>query len=188
MILSDSAKGSVVWSHWEETAEGRAAVLHYSVPKPLSHFLLAGVIEQRAPIAGVLTHFGDSRDTARNDKLHTNGLNTTDTSMIHETPAYRGSIWLDPATGTILRVTIIADTKDNPQFKRADTMVQYGPVQIADRTYICPVRSVAVSVVAKSAQSTLENAPTMWLNETLFTGYHRFIATTRILTGDVAPQ
>lgn len=188
MILSDSAKGTVTWSHWEETAEGRAAVFQYSVPKVLSHFVLSGAIERREPIAGVLTHFGDSRDTARNGDLHTDGLTTTNTSAVHETPAYHGSIWLDPATGTILCVTIIADTRDNPLFKRADMMVQYGPVQIADRTYICPVRSVALSVAAKGAQSTLENAPTLWLNETLFTGYHRFIATTRILTGDVAPQ
>jgi hypothetical protein len=31
-------------------------------------------------------------------------------------------------------------------------------------------------------------APSEWLNETEFTGYHRFASTTRILTCDQVPQ
>ena len=37
-ILSDSAKGRVVWSHWEQTRSGLAAVLEYEIPQQASHY------------------------------------------------------------------------------------------------------------------------------------------------------
>ena len=37
-------------------------------------------------------------------------------------------------------------------------------------------------------QTCTGDAPSEWLNETQFTGYHRFASTTRILTCDQVPQ
>jgi hypothetical protein len=187
MILSDSARGTVTWSHWERIAAGTAAVFHYAVPKSASHFELIGALERQAALAGVATRTGGSRGTA-GIGVQPSGVSTTNTSVLVVKPGYHGAIWLDPATGIIHRITMQADTKDDPLFKRAEMMVQYGPVQIGDRKYICPVRSVALSVASTGGQSVSEDAPRMWLNETLFTGYHRFIATTRILPDEPAPQ
>ncbi len=61
-------------------------------------------------------------------------------------PGYHGSLWVDPVTGTILRITMDAGTKGSAQFKR-----------------------------------------TQWLNESLFTSYHRFATTTKIVKGTAAP-
>ena len=38
MILSDTAKGKVTWSHWEQIAGDQAAVFHYSVPRSASNY------------------------------------------------------------------------------------------------------------------------------------------------------
>ena len=51
--------------------------------------------------------------------------------------------------GRILRATIEADTKGSVQFKQAAIMVQYGPVQIGESEFICPVRSLALSIAAR---------------------------------------
>jgi hypothetical protein len=67
-------------------------------------------------------------------------------------------------------------------------LVQYGAAEIGGSRFILPVRSAALSKVAISADASTGDAPSEWLNETLFTGYHRFASTTRILTGDEAPQ
>ena len=108
-------------------------------------------------------------------------------------PGYHGALWVDPLTGTILRETIEADTKGSAQFKKAAIMVQYGPVQIGESKFICPVRSLALSIAAGANLDPLTgmpgDAPTIWLNESLFTGYHRFGTTTRIVKGIAAqPQ
>jgi hypothetical protein len=67
-------------------------------------------------------------------------------------------------------------------------MVQYGAVVIGNSEFICPVRSLALSSAEPSAQTITGDAPTEWLNETLFTGYQRFASTTRILTDTAVPQ
>jgi hypothetical protein len=66
--------------------------------------------------------------------------------------------------------------------------VEYRPVQIGDSRFICPVRSVALYEATTPAQANLSDAPTEWLNITLFTGYHRFGSTIKILTDKPAPE
>ena len=100
---------------------------------------------------------------------------------------------MDPVTGTILRTTMEADTKGSAQFKRAAILVEYGPVQIGESEFICPVRSLALSMAVNGANldpltRMPGDAPTEWLNESQFTGYHRFGTTTRIVKDAGTPQ
>ena len=186
MIMADTSQGKVAWSHWEQTATGTAAVFEYSVPKSASHFEVIGSFQRQAPLEGVSTPSG-RRGTA-GIGVRASGLGSTNTSIVRAIPGYHGSIWIDPAAGTILRITIEADAKEGNLYKRAAILVQYGPVLIGDSTFICPVRSLALSVAVPGAQNVSEDAPAEWLNETLFIGYHRFAATTRIVTDSPAPQ
>jgi VWFA-related protein len=172
MILSDTVNGRVSWSHWEQNTTGQVAVFHYSVPKSASHFELINSLPQEVSrqVAGVnMKPRGDSK-----------------TSTIVMRPGYHGSLWVDPATGSILRLTLEADTKGSIQFRRAAIMVQYGPVQIGEDTFICPLRSVAVSTAAITMNldpitRIPAGAPTTWLNVSSFTHYHWFGVTTRIV-------
>jgi hypothetical protein len=188
MILTDTLQGKVTWSHWEQTATGIAAVFQYSVPKSASHYEVIGSIQRQAALEGrPMSGGGGSRGVSSIGVLPS-GAGAANVSIVRAVPSYHGSIWLDPATGTILRITLEADAKDGGLYKRADILVQYGPVAIGDSTFICPVRSVALSLAVADALGLQENAPTEWLNETLFIGYHRFAATTRIVTDAAAPQ
>ena len=178
MILTDTLQGSVTWSHWEQIGATHAAVFQYSVPNSASHFELISTLQREAPLEGFASP-GGGRGTAsigmrpNNDPARTTTITTR--------PAYHGSIWVDPDTGTILRITMEAELKDSDPFRRAAILVQYGPVKIGDGKFICPVRSVALSEAALDRQASEGNAPTQWLNETLFTNYHRFGSTTRVI-------
>jgi hypothetical protein len=185
MILNDTVQGSMTWSHWEQAAEGQTAVFRYAVPRSASHFEIMGSVQGRAALEGHATPMGGrgvagigvTQSAAGSSKPH----------IVQSRPGYHGSLWLEPSSGTILRITIEADAKDSAPFRRAALMVVYRPVQIGDGTYICPVRSLALSDAFTDAEALSGSAPTEWLNETLFTGYHRFAATTRILTEPAAP-
>jgi hypothetical protein len=169
MILTDTLNGKVTWSHWEQqTASGRTAVFHYSVPSSASHYEVLETVS----VGPKTSYLGQ----------HPN------TSIVRTMPGYFGSLWLDPASGTILRMTIEPDSDAKGQFRRAAVVVQYGPVQIGDSRFICPVKSVALFDAMIDVGSSLGNAPTEWLNETLFTGYQRFASTTKILTNSVSPE
>jgi hypothetical protein len=178
MILADSLNGKVSWGHWEQMGPVQAAVFGYSVPKPASHFQVVSSLRRQASVEGFASHIDGSRIAGIATRANNNSAGN---SAVHETRGYHGSLWIDPATGTILRITIQADSKGSSSFQRADMLVEYGPVRIADSSFICPVRSLALSKTVLNAEASTGNAPSEWLNETLFTDYHRFAATTRIL-------
>jgi VWFA-related protein len=121
---------------------------------------------------------------------------------VQEFRSYHGELTLDPADGTILRMTLIAEPEKGAQIAEAGLMVEYGPVVLGGTKYFCPVRSISVSRapqeiksidfpdqrivgVAQSA-AILEaggDAPLQtMLSEATFDNYHLFRADAKILT------
>jgi hypothetical protein len=100
-------------------------------------------------------------------------------------PAYHGEIAVDPASGTIFRITIQSSGSSGDSVTESAILVEYGPVLIGNKIYISPIHGVARSKSGelkngKSAASAA-NPPAVFLNDVSFTGYHVFRAETRIL-------
>jgi VWFA-related protein len=60
-------------------------------------------------------------------------------------PEYRGELFIEPVSGSVVRLTRRAVFLPGFPIQRIDTMVEYGPVGIGGNSYICPVKSVTVS-------------------------------------------
>ncbi len=101
-------------------------------------------------------------------------------------PAYHGEIAIDPATGGILRLTVVADLMGPYQSMQAAIVVEYAPVAIEDRTCICPVHGVALSRIPTpgAAQGEHGGAMQTQMNDVEFTHYHLFGSEARIIAGD----
>jgi hypothetical protein len=120
-------------------------------------------------------------------------VNTSDDQQQGLPVAYSGEIAMNPADGTIRRLTALASLSAKSPMTKAGVMVEYGPVEIGGTSYICPVKSVSLAVI--HAQN---NAPALsarpgpsftQVNDVQFTEYHRFRTESRILTGnDAAPD
>lgn len=93
-------------------------------------------------------------------------------------PAYHGEIAIDPATGTIWRITLVDDPNPQRQNLATSLMLQYGPVIIGGKPYACPIRGVAWSkepVFSRRKGKTVQLPFTQTrLDEFRFTGYHQF--------------
>ena len=92
-------------------------------------------------------------------------------------PAYHGEIAIDPASGAILRISILSDTTSQ-DIKASEIVVQYGPVTLGGIDYICPVESEAL---LKSLVKLPHKGLLTELSEVTFTGYHLFRADIKIL-------
>ena len=97
----------------------------------------------------------------RNSHYSVNGLPT----------AYQGEIAIDPSDGSIRRVIVKALLEPGEPLTIAESAVEYGPVDLGGKVYICPLKGVAFS----------EGTRLRWLNDVVFKDYHLFRANMRIL-------
>jgi hypothetical protein len=113
-------------------------------------------------------------------------------------PGYHGSLFIDPATGIVRRLTVEAELGDGT-VSRADTVIEYGQVVIGGRKFVCPLRSMNIWMgPAEGGQPASElpiNVPqsllpkgTLYVNETSFTDYHRLGSEMRIINVAEAPS
>ncbi len=216
VVLADMAKQRVEFKHWEEIGARLAAVFRYEVPREASHYAVSYCCTRDAKFVGGPGSFYGNRGRGQGPSPYL--ASSADLHALVETPGYHGTVSIDPATGTVLRITIEAELKKNEPLMRAATAIEYGPVKIGDSSYICPVRSVALSVedpdsqrgtpngsadgsagsssplwASPSSQGKVIGTPVLLINETSFVNYHRLGSTARILidtagTGATSPS
>jgi hypothetical protein len=111
-------------------------------------------------------------------------------------PGYHGEIAIDPATGTILRISLVSELPAPYQAMQTAILVEYAAVTIGEQSYFCPARGVAfiklpVAHDAAAQAGSAVNVQTL-LNDVAFTQYHLFRSKSRIVTGasgqDDAPE
>ena len=156
-VLGDSSNVTVTWNHWEKTAVGVAAVFRYRVPANVSHYAV--------------------NFCCVNDEYLDSPPNS-----YHGTPAYHGSLSIDPTTGAILHVTFEAELDPSGPIMRSAVSVEYGSVDIGGKEYICPVQSVAISSSRNYLVKDARETTVLRLNQVVFTNYHRFGSSVRLLT------
>lgn len=152
-IVSDSAKGRIGWSHWEQTPAGMVAVFSYDVSKGASHY--------------------------RIDFCCAFSPADVEPRPYRGTPAYHGTLSIDPSTGAVLRLTLQAEFAEFQPQPAVGLMVEYRRVEVSGSSLICPVKGVNVS------KAYTYNEKRYWtnlfINEMTFTNYHRFGSTVRML-------
>lgn len=171
-VLADAIKGKITWGHWEQSSGGMDAVFHYAVPKDDSHYVVQFCCLMEDASESFTTH------------------------IVSERAAYHGEIAFDPASGSILRITVQADLTPGEIIASAGMVVEYGPQQIGTKTVIVPARSISL-LQAHTAHPrggltspTFSGTPKTFLNDTAFTNYHEFRGEVHILTGEnaIPPQ
>jgi hypothetical protein len=176
IAFTDAFKGTLKWSHWEQSPAGPIAVFHYDVLPAASHYWVNYCcIRASQDSAGAVAHGMDAKAAS------------AESDSYHGTPGYHGNLYLDPGNGAVLRITIESDLKPTDPIMRAAISIQYGPIEIDSKTYICPVHSVAISRVKSHASGDMSDREVQRINEVTFTDYHRFGSSSRIIT-DAATQ
>jgi hypothetical protein len=157
-----SAPSTLIWVRWEQDAGSRKAVFRYSVHS----------ITSRYNVWGCCLPEGDG----------TNGFDLI--------APYHGEVSIDPESGAVVRLEVIADLGPFVPLLRSDIVVDYGSVEIGGRFYLCPVKSVSVMTSRSVAflKEWDEGFRTFGpyatsMNDITYDSYHLFRAESRMLTG-----
>ena len=175
-VVVDAARSKLTWSHWEQGQTGLQAVFSYKVPKDKSHY--------------TLTY----------DSIPTNPGCTTTPQTFSEVVAYHGEMVIDPESGTIRRLTLLADMKPDEFTVNSGIEVEYGQVSIGGKDYFLPIRSVTSSIAHSlliqggwghgQGCPSLAVAPGLQrsLNDLIFENYHVFRSDATMLTDSEAAK
>jgi hypothetical protein len=154
--------GAFTWSHWEQDTGGPRAVFRYAIPQNKSRFQVGYCCL----------------------------LDSDGTTAFRMLAGHHGEIAIDPGSGAILRLTLESDLPPMAPLIRSDVMVEYGPVEIGGKTYICPVKSVSISrsrtvkmLTGLSDSFRIFGPYSTMLNDVTFDGYHMFRSEARVLSG-----
>ena len=154
--------GRMKWVRWETDPKGNRAVFEFEVP----------AAESRDFEGGCCLPDADGENPFRIQA------------------GYRGEVAINPENGAILRLQLQFDLRDYVPMDRDEVLVEYGPVNIGGRAYVCPVRSVSIArgrsniSLKEWDQSFLSYGPySTKMNDMRFSNYHMFRSESRILPG-----
>jgi hypothetical protein len=161
LVGATSPNSVLTWSHWEKGVNGLQAVFSYRIPQATPRFFVG---------------FGYLADDL--------------VFPFSEKVPFHGELGVDPASGAILRLTVQADLEPRLPLDRSGVMVEYTPVVIGEKTYICPARSVSISRqrrimdIDEWGETLKVDAPfETLLDDMAFDKYHIFRSTARMLPG-----
>ncbi len=159
VVMSDALRGEVTWQRWEQR-------LNEGGSEPVAVFRYAVPEDQSNYMVGIPT-------AGKIEQIY---------------PSYHGEIAIDPATGTILRISLVSELPSPYQAMQTAILVEYAPVTIGEQSYVCPARGVAfikipVAHDAAPQAGSAVNVQTH-LNDVAFTQYHLFRSKSRIVTGE----
>jgi VWFA-related protein len=154
--------GRVQWVRWERGPEGSRAVFGFDVHQAESKNFEGGCC--------LPDEQGDDR--------------------FRRQSGYRDELTINPSDGTIVRLLLKFDMREYVPMDRDEIVIDYGPVEIGGKTYLCPTRSLSLvrgrSIVSLRAwdQSFLSYGPySTKVNDMRFSSYHVFRADARVLPG-----
>ena len=104
---------------------------------------------------------------------------------LKEKVAYRGSAFIEPASGALLRISWQAvDISAAFPMRSSGTVTEYRAVDIGGRSWHCPLRSVTISDSVNMYKAPATDAYVHSLNQMEFTAYHKFEAESRLVAVD----
>jgi hypothetical protein len=167
VVMTDMVKSTISWEHWENGTAGDLAVFGYSVNKDKSNFTISYCC---VPTEHKASHVFEGRF------------------------GYHGEITIEPMSGAVLRLVVETEPDPSLPITRADIAVDYSPVEIGGKSYVCPRKSIAISTVTSQLYQpkmsltggSFDTFP--WntvtaINDVSFDRYHLFRAEMRVLPG-----
>jgi hypothetical protein len=166
--------GEMKFLRWEMLNGKQTAVYSFNVPKKKAHMALnvccfpdvsqAGVVSFSSASAGSLNG-GTGGGAKGNFQTNTNWHN------YKATVPYHGQLFIEPDSGTVMRMITIAELKPSEVVHQQDTRVDYGPVTVGGKSLVVPVKTIVITEVVPNGDSG--SAGRYTTRTTLFTSEYK---------------
>lgn len=164
------AVGDLKFLRWELVNGKQAAVFSFAVPKKKGHFPVAVCCFPDVQQAGKASFQSAAIGAAAGSGgggASGNLQTTTSWNDYKTTVPYHGEFFIDADSGIVVRMITQAELKPSEVVHQVDERIDYGPVTVADKTVVAPVRSITNTEVVPNGDSG--SAGKYSIRRTLFT-------------------
>jgi hypothetical protein len=161
-----SANGAPKWLRWELINGKPAAVFAYSVDKKKSRYSLAYCCFPDTSNIGNNLYGGNAKPgsgggsgLSASPAAHPSGGNGNLSTISDwknfnvKSSGYHGELFLDPATGTVLRTIVEADFKPSDFVHNEQIRVDYATLPIAGQSLVIPLRIFTLAEIVPNGDS-----------------------------------
>jgi hypothetical protein len=183
ILLEAQAAGKLSWQRWQTVNNTQAAVFSFTVEKKKSHYAVnyccfparegaaTGMsYGNYGARAGTMSDPGSTQPslagTSQAMPVTMQGPGAAEWTNFQETVPYHGELFVDPATGVVLRLVTKADFRSFEIVKQEDQRIDYGPVTVGGKTLVLPVKSFIDTLVVPDGYLGFGKHPTC---RTMFT-------------------
>jgi hypothetical protein len=176
IVLSDVLHGKIAWTRWETGTSYPLAVFQYSVAQEKSNYTVNYCCKITNPSA-----------------------KKPENPFFQAQLAYDGEVSIDPRSGAVMRLTVLASFDVAQPISEVRTLIEYGAVEIGGRSYICPRKSLSYThtkrtILLRDGFCVNDScSPSMWkdagviaINDSTYESYRLFRADMKILPADSA--
>lgn len=152
--------GTIRWLRWELVNGRQSAVFSFAVPEKISRLGMDICCFPRLNQTGIATFYTATTGAALAGSeagpgggATGNFQTNTDWHDFKATTPYRGELFIDAATGTVLRMITQAELKPAEVVHQEDKRVDYGSVNIGGRSFFVPVKTIIDTEVVPNGDS-----------------------------------
>jgi hypothetical protein len=151
--------GGAKFLRWELVNGKPAAVFSFQVPKKKTHMAVNVCCFPKIDQTGTARLSGQNGFGAPGGSQGSGGgakgnFQTNTEYELYKTVApYHGEFFVDPDTGTVVRMITMADLKQSDVVHQVDTRIDYGPATAGDKQLVLPLRTIVDTVVVPYGES-----------------------------------
>ncbi len=183
------AAGKLQWQRWEKVSGTQAAVFSFAVDKKKSHYTVNDCCFSNSNPGTDLMSYGNygSRAGVSSDPTTSmpsagsmtasmptgmQRMPSTEWRNFKATVPYHGEIFIDPATGVVLRLDVELEFKSEEVIQRENQRIDYGLVTVNGKSLYLPVKTFIDTVAVPSGYAGYGKHPTRNILFTIdFTNY-----------------
>jgi hypothetical protein len=184
-VLADAqAAGPISWLRWENVNGTQAAVFSFAVDKKKTHYGIQYCCFSATPIGGAEAmsrgNYGSRGGVSVDSTTSTASISGmgaafpnamprlpgTDWRNFKASVPYHGELFVDPATGVVLRLVTVAEFRPADLVQLENQRIDYSPVQVEGKTLILPFKSIVATEEVPNGYAGYGKHP---VRHTLFT-------------------
>jgi len=144
VFLQEAATvGKLRWLRWETIDGKQIAVFAFAVPKEQSHY----------QVDYCCFPVGESTGSLGYEGVEPNFQTGTSWKPFKTVVSYHGEFFIDPDTGTIVRLITQAEFKPTDFVHREDQRIDYGAVDVGGKRFVLPVSSFTMTEVVPNGDN-----------------------------------